>query len=123
MAHGILQSIDNKLVVRSAGTEPAERVNPLAVKVMNEIGIGIGNNKPKNVNEYLYEDWDYVITVCDQANESCPVFIGSVKTRIHIGFEDPSKAIGSEEYILSEFRRIRDKIKDDFFNFHKKYLL
>ena len=71
----------------------------------------------KSVDEYLNEEWDYVITVCDDAKETCPVFSGKVKNRLHFGFEDPSFAIGSEEFILSEFRRIRDAIKSKFFNF------
>ena len=66
------------------------------------------------VDEYLNDDWDYVITVCGGANETCPVFPGIVKHRLHIGFEDPSHATGTDEFILSEFRRVRDEIKEAF---------
>lgn len=95
MAHGFLQSFDPDLEVFSAGTKPAERVNPIAVKVMQEKGIDISGHTPHNVAEYLNDSWDYVITVCGGANESCPTFIGNVKQRLHIGFDDPSDAVGS----------------------------
>lgn len=110
MAHGFLQSFDPKLEVYSAGTKPAEKVNPLAVKVMQAKGIDMSHHTPHNVSEYLNESWDYVITVCGGANDSCPTFIGNVKHRIHIGFDDPSEAVGSEEYIMSEFRRVRNEM-------------
>ena len=90
MAHGWLQSFDKSLDVHSAGTEPASRVNSKAVKVMAEAGIDISNHFPKSVNQYLDQEWDYVITVCGGANESCPVFTGKVQHRLHIGFDDPS---------------------------------
>lgn len=118
MAHGFLQSFDANLWVRSAGTEPASRVNPRAVAVMKEVGIDISHHVPTHVDTYLQEEWDYVITVCDHANETCPAFLGKVKQRLHIGFEDPSNAVGTEEYIMSEFRRIRDQIKEQFWNFY-----
>ena len=122
MAHGFLKSFDPKLEVYSAGTKPAEKVNPLAVKVMQEKGIDISHHTPHNVNEYLNESWDYVITVCGGANDSCQTFIGNVKHRIHIGFDDPSEAVGSEEYIMSEFRRVRNEIKGRFEQFYKDNL-
>lgn len=122
MAHGFLQSFDPKLEVFSAGTKPAEEVNPLAVKAMHEKGIDISGHSPQNVEKYLNESWDYVITVCGGANESCPVFVGNVEHRIHIGFDDPSDAVGSEDYIMSEFHRVRDEIKDRFEEFYKKNL-
>lgn len=80
MAHGFLQSFDNAIEVHSAGTKPAGKVNPMAVKVMSEIGIDISHHMPKSVNQYLGHEWDYVITVCGGANESCPMFTGKVKT-------------------------------------------
>lgn len=120
MAHGFLQSFDRQLKVYSAGTEPAEDINQKAVKVMLEAGIDISHHVPKQVNEYLSEEWDYVITVCDQANESCPLFLGKVKTRLHIGFDDPSKATGTDEFIWSEFRRVRDEIKNKFYMFYNE---
>lgn len=122
MAHGFLQSFDNNLTVCSAGTEPAKQVNQTAVKVMKEIGIDISHHTPKMVDQYLKDEWDYVITVCDHANETCPLFMGKVKHRLHMGFEDPSHATGSEEFILSEFHRVRDEIKDKFHDLYTKYL-
>lgn len=119
MAHGVLQSLDSEIEVLSAGTKPAEKVNPRAVEVMKEIGIDISGHIPHNVGEYLNESWDYVITVCGGANESCPAFAGNVKHRIHIGFDDPSDAVGSEEYIMSEFRRVRNEIAKRFEAFYK----
>jgi len=114
MAHGILQSLDPNLEVRSAGTSPASQVNPKAVEAMHELGIDISAHTPKNVCDYLGESWDYVITVCGGANETCPVFMGEVRNRLHIGFDDPSDAVGSEEFVMSEFRRVRDEIKEKF---------
>ena len=118
MAQGFLKSFDNKIEVYSAGTVPAARVNPKAIEVMAEAGIDISKNTPKSVDEFLNDQWDYVITVCDDANETCPVFIGKVKHRLHIGFEDPSHATGSNEYILSEFRRVRDEINNSFYTLY-----
>lgn len=114
IAHGFLQHFDEKLTVRSAGTEPAGQVNQTAVKVMKEAGIDISHHTPTIVDQYISEEWDYVITVCDHANETCPLFTGKVKHRLHMGYEDPSHAKGSDEFILGEFYRIRDQIKHDF---------
>jgi arsenate reductase (thioredoxin) len=123
MAQGFLQSFDKNIEVHSAGTEPAKQVNQTAVKVMDEVGIDISRHKPKLVDIYLKNEWDYVITVCDDAKETCPVFIGKVKHRLHIGFEDPSNAKGTEEFIMSEFRRIRDEIKTEFFKLYNDVLI
>jgi arsenate reductase (thioredoxin) len=114
MAHGFMQSFDKNITVCSAGTNPSGKINEKAIAVMKEVGIEISHHKPKSVELYLDDIWDFVITVCDDANETCPVFIGKVKHRLHIGFEDPSKVTGSEEYIMSEFRRVRDLIKKEF---------
>jgi len=118
MAHGFLQSFNSKIEVYSAGTEASGKLNSKAVQVMNEIGIDISSHTSDSVNKYLNEQWDYVITVCGGANESCPTFIGDVKNRIHIGFDDPSHAVGSDEFIRSEFYRVRDEIKADFYKFY-----
>jgi arsenate reductase len=117
MAQGFLQTLDKNLKVFSAGTEPADKVNPNAVKVMNEVGIDISGHKPNHVNEYLAETWDYVITVCGGAKETCPYFTGKVKNRIHIGFDDPWAARGTQEFIMSEYRRVRDEIMAAFRKF------
>jgi arsenate reductase len=114
MAQGFLESFDKNLTVCSAGTYPSQKLNEIAIAVMKEVGIDISHNKPKSVEIYLDDVWDYVITVCDDANETCPVFIGKVNHRMHIGFEDPSKATGSKEFIMNEFRRVRDLIKNEF---------
>jgi len=118
MAEGYLKYFDPELTVYSAGTLPSDVVNPNAVNAMKEIGIDISDGKPENVNKYLEQSFDYVITVCGDAKETCPVFIGNVKEQLHIGFEDPADATGTEEEILNEFRKIRDKIKVDFLEWY-----
>jgi arsenate reductase len=123
IAQGFLQSFDKKIEVHSAGTFPASKVNSNAVKVMGEAGIDISNNTPKNVNQYLDDEWDYVITVCDDANETCPVFFGKLKHHLHFGFEDPSNFKGTEEQIINEFRRVRDEIKTAFYKFYTDSLI
>ena len=122
MAQGFLQSLDKNIEVHSAGTEPADQINQTAVKVMHETGIDIGQNKPQSVDKYLNDEWDYVITVCDNANETCPVFIGKVKNRLHMGFEDPSKFKGTDMQIMIDFRRIRDEIRIAFYKFYNDLL-
>ena len=122
MAEGYLKHFDPELTVYSAGTIPATAVNPNAVIVMKEIGIDISNGKPENVNKYLEHSFDYVITVCGDAKETCPVFIGDVKEQLHIGFEDPADSTGTDEEILSEFRRVRDEIKVDFLEWYIKLI-
>lgn len=122
MAEGFLKSFDNNLEVYSAGTKPAEKVNPFAIKAMKEVGIDISNGVAEDVNKYLSQSFDYVITVCNNAKEICPVFMGDVKHRLHIGFDDPADAVGTEEDIMLVYRRVRDEIKRDFYPFYKKEL-
>ncbi|KAA3606411.1 MAG: arsenate reductase ArsC [Calditrichaeota bacterium] len=122
MAEGFLKSFSDDLEVFSAGTEPSNQVHPKAIQVMQELEIDLSENEPKSVNQFLGDEFDYVITVCGGAKESCPMFTGKVKNKIHIGFDDPAEAQGSEEEILSEFRRIRDEIKKDFYQFFKDKL-
>lgn len=110
MAHGFLQSFDKNIEVYS-GEQILPHVNAKAVEVMKEVGIDISSHVPTHVNTYLDQEWDYVITVCGGANESCPAFIGKVGKRLHIGFDDPSHATGTPEFIEAEFRRVRDEIK------------
>jgi arsenate reductase len=90
--------------------------------VMKEIGIDLSKNTTKNVEQFLNESFDYVITVCDNAKETCPVFWGKVGKQIHMGFEDPADAVGTEEEVLSVFRKIRDEIKNEFHKFYRKNL-
>lgn len=89
---------------------------------MSEIGIDISHHTSDSVDLYLDEAWDYVITVCDGANENCPVFPGKVKHRLHSGFDDPSHATGADEFIWSEFIRVRDEIKEAFYKLYVKQI-
>lgn len=118
MAHGFLQSFDSRIKVFSGGTEASGSLNPKAVEVMKEKGIDISHHTSDSVDKYLDTSWDYVITVCDEANEACPYFPGEVKHRLHMGFDDPSKAVGSDDFIDSEFHRVRDEIKETFYKFY-----
>lgn len=122
MAHGFLQSFDKNLTVCSAGTEASGYLNPKAVEVMQEIGIDISHHTSDSIEKYLNDEWDYVITVCGGANEACPAFSGKVKHRLHIGFDDPSYAVGTPEFIYNEYIRVRDEIKESFWRFYKKNL-
>ena len=114
MAEGFLRSIGPELEVFSAGTHPAKEVNLNSVIVMKEIDIDITSQFPKDVSIYIKDSFDYVITVCDNAKESCPVFTGKVKKQLHLGFVDPAEAKGSKEKILNEYREIRDEIRSAF---------
>lgn len=119
MAEGFLKSFDVNLEVFSAGTKPSSMVHPKAIQVMEEVGIDLSKNIPKNVEQFLNESFDYVITVCDNAKETCPVFWGKVGKQLHIGFEDPAEAAGTEEEIISVFRKVRDEIKTKFYQLYK----
>ena len=123
MAEGYLKSLDKNIEVYSAGTKPADRVNTFAVKAMNEIGIDITDGIPENVDKYVSQSFDYVITVCDNAKETCPVFMGNVKHRLHIGFDDPAEAVGTEEEIIPVYRRVRDEIREEFQKFYNENLI
>lgn len=118
MAHGFLQSFDPRIIVSSAGTEASGKLNQKAVSIMKDIGIDISHHTSDSVDIYINDEWDYVITVCGGANEACPAFFGKVRSRLHIGFDDPSHVVGSEEFIWSEFRRVRDEIKEAFYKFY-----
>ena len=120
MAEAWLKQINPSLSVYSAGTFPAKEIHPLAIRVMRENGIDISANKPKQVDEFLDKDWDYVISVCDNAKETCPCFTGDAKNFLHYSFEDPSKAEGEKEFIWEEFRRISLEINHIFFFLNEK---
>ncbi len=122
MAHGFLQSFDSRLDVHSAGTEASGKLNQQAVVVMKQAGIDISHHTSDHVDKYLHTEWDYVITVCDQANEVCPFFSGKVQHRLHMGFDDPSKAVGSDNFILGEFIRVRNEIRNSFYKFYTETL-
>jgi arsenate reductase (thioredoxin) len=111
MAEGMLRDLaEDRFEVYSAGTE-ATHVRPLAIRAMDEMGIDISGQESKTLERYVGEPFDYVITVCDEANEACPFFPGA-KSRLHWSFEDPSQATGSEEERLAVFRRVRDEIRE-----------
>jgi len=118
MAEGFLKAFDNSMTVVSAGTSPSNEVHPKAIQVMSEIGVDLSKNIPENVSVYLDMNFDFVISVCGGAKESCPTFLGNVKKHLHIGFDDPADATGTEEEVLAEFTRIRNEILVDFFRFY-----
>ena len=89
---------------------------------MKEAGIDISTHSPKSVDQFLALPFDYVITVCDNAKEQCPVFSGKVKHRLHIGFDDPAGAVGTDEEVMVEFRRARDEIREGFRRFYSDTL-
>jgi len=110
MAEGLLRKIaGDRFDVFSAGVAPSQ-VRPEAVEVMREIGIDISSQRSKSVDEFTSQEFDYIITVCDNARESCPMFPGHAQ-RIHWSFDDPAAATGDEEERLYVFRRVRDEIK------------
>lgn len=122
MAEGIANHFwGDRLEAFSAGTQ-ASFVNPTAIAVLKEIGIDISKHRSKDLSEFDGQTFDDVITLCGEANETCPLYIGGTK-KTHIGFDDPAQAKGSNEEVLSEFRRVRDDIKEKltaFFSGTKK---
>ena len=118
MAEGFLKSFDPDLKVYSAGTSAEGKVNPYAVKAMQELGIDISSQNPEPVEKYLDQNFDYVVTVCDGAREVCPVFTGNVEHKLHIGFEDPATARGTPDEVLPVYRKVRDQIKEKFYEFN-----
>ena len=110
MAEGLLRDLGgDRFDVRSAGSQPSDRVHPMTGVVMDEVGISIAGAKPKHMSEFLNDRWDYVITVCDRARDACPTFPGDTE-RIHWSFDDPAAAEGTERERLSVFRRVRNEI-------------
>jgi arsenate reductase (thioredoxin) len=122
MAEVFLKSFGPNLEVFSAGTRPASRISSRAIQVMKEVGIDISHNHTKSVDLFLNDSFDYVITVCDHAKETCPVFSGKVTHRLHIGFDDPAEAVGTEEEVIAVFRCVRDEIKNKFDDFYQSKL-
>jgi arsenate reductase (thioredoxin) len=111
MAEGLVNhDLAGRWEASSAGTHPAASVHPLAVRAMSEIGIDISGARPKSVDTLLDEAWDLVVTVCDSARETCPVFLGAAE-QIHVSFPDPVLATGSEEQRLAVFRKVRNDIR------------
>ena len=120
MAEGFLRSFDRNLEVQSAGTEPAARVHPLAVQVMREIGIDLSAAKPRNVDEFVDQPFDHVITVCGDADRNCPRFSGRVGKRVHIGFLDPARVQGTEDQVLAIFREVREEIRARLYEYYEQ---
>jgi arsenate reductase len=121
MADGIVNhDFAGRVEAFSAGTEP-HGLNPKAVQVMAEIGIDIGGNSSDHIGKYEGKPFDYVITLCGDANEKCPLFFGGVQ-RLHMGFPDPPKATGTEEEVMAVYRRVRDDIRRTMREFFEKEL-
>ncbi|MEM2869964.1 MAG: arsenate reductase ArsC [Thermoplasmata archaeon] len=111
MAEGLLRALHgDRYEAFSAGTEPA-RVHPLAIRVMAEVGVDISGQRSKSLEEFRGREFDWVVTVCDRAHQTCPFFPGG-KIQLHRGFDDPAGAGGSEEERLAAFRRVRDELRD-----------
>ncbi len=122
MAEAILKRFDPDLIVKSAGPEPAEVVHPLTIRAMAEIGIDISQSTTTNINEFVTEDWDFVITVCDIAKESCPAFLGNVKNSFYLKFEDPLAYEGDDEFLLNLIRTTRSQIVNEFEDFYNEFI-
>ncbi len=119
MADGIINhDFAGRIEAFSAGTEP-HGLNPKAVQVMAEIGIDITTNSSDHLNRYAGQNFDYVITLCGDANEKCPLFFGGVE-RLHMGFDDPPKAVGTKEEVLNVYRRVRDEIRQQLGDFFRQ---
>lgn len=111
MAEGLVNhDLAGQVKAFSAGVRPS-RVNPWAIQVMSELGIDISHHRSKSVDALAGEQFDLVITVCDQAQEQCPIFPGETEV-MHVGFPDPAKATGTEEEILAAFRQVRDALRE-----------
>ena len=119
MAEGLVNhGLAGKVQAFSAGTDPSD-VHPVAVAVMGELGIDISHHRSKAMDEFVDKKFDYVITLCDQANESCPVFFGGTQ-RLHMGFDNPAAVPGSEVEKLFAFRKVRDQIREKVVGFLSK---
>ncbi len=119
MAEGIANYfLGDRIEAFSAGTE-ASFVNSKAIAVLREIGIDISGHRSKNVDEFAGKQFDFIITLCGDARDNCPIFSGGGE-RVHIGFADPAKATGTEEEIMEAFRRVRDEIKDSMISYFMK---
>ncbi len=122
MAEGFLNHWYPDWEIFSAGTNPSSEIHPKAIKVMDELDIDISSGYPKDVDLYILQSFNYVITVCGNAKETCPVFSGKVENVVHIGFEDPAEATGTEEEIWQSFRKIRDEIYIEFDEYFKNII-
>ena len=119
MTAGFLKSWDSRLDVYSAGTNPSPKVNPFAIQAMKEVGVDISSGHPKSVMQFVGQSFDYVVTVCDDADENCPNFTGKVGKRLHIPFSDPARASGTDAEKMAVFRKVRDDIQERFREFYE----
>ena len=119
MAEGLINhDLAGKVQAFSAGIEPSF-VHPLAIAVMKEVGIDISRHRSKSIDEFADEKFDFVITLCDQAAESCPIFFGGVQ-RIHMGLPNPAAVSGNPEEKMAAFRKVRDQIREEIVDFLSK---
>ena len=119
MAEGLINhDLAGKVQAFSAGIEPSF-VHPLAIAVMKEVGIDISRHRSKSIDEFADEKFDFVITLCDQAAESCPIFFGGVQ-RIHMGLPNPAAVSGNPEEKMAAFRKVRDQIREEVVDFLSK---
>jgi arsenate reductase len=117
MAEGVVNHyLGDEWQAYSAGTRPAGYVHPLAVRAMSELGIDISHQHSKSADDLRVKEFHTVVTVCDDAAENCPVWLGSGR-KVHIGFEDPARSTGSDDERLAVFRRVRDEIRQQMFDF------
>jgi len=117
MAEGFINARLAGFEAYSAGTTPGRQIHPKVLKVMKEVGIDLKLNQTKSLDHFQGQRFDYVITVCNSAKESCPVWLGEAGEKIHIGFDDPAIATGTDEEITAEFRRVRDEIEEQVLGF------
>ncbi len=117
MAEGFINARLDNFEAYSAGTKPSHEIHPKVLQVMNEVGIDLNLNQTKSLGHFQGQRFDYVITVCNSAQENCPVWLGEVGERIHLGFDDPATATGTEEEIMAMFRRVRDEIEERVLGF------
>jgi len=119
MAEGLLKLLDKSIEAFLAGTNPSSQVHSKAIEIMREVNTDISSGIPKKIDRFFDSDFEYVITVCDHASETCPLFTGNVRHIMHISFNDLAAAAGTERNIIAVFRRVRDEIKEGFFTFEK----
>jgi arsenate reductase len=120
MAEGLINARLTGFEAYSAGPRPTGYVHPKVIEVMNELGIDLSSNQTKHLDRFHGQRFDYVITVCNSARENCPVWLGEAGRRVHLGFDDPAEATGSDEEITAEFRRVRDEIAARLLGFLEK---
>ncbi len=121
MAAGLINArLGDRFHAESAGTQPSGYVHAKAIQVMAELGIDISDGRSKNAAEFRGQYFDFVITVCDDARENCPVWLDAAGLKTHIGFTDPAAATGAEAEILAVFRNVRDQIADQVLEFLEK---